>query len=83
MVMYANIAWLNNSVVFTDLHKAFDTVYINILLSKLSLFGISGVELQWFSSYLTGRSQSVIFDGHLSNPLPVTIGVPQGSIIIK
>ncbi len=29
----------------------------------------------------TGRSQSVIFDVHLSDPLPVSIGVPQGSIL--
>ncbi len=49
--------WLRNidnglvtGVVFTDLHKAFNTVDINILLSKLSLFGIYGVELQWFMS---------------------------------
>ncbi len=27
------------------------------------------------------RSQSVMFDGHLSGPLPVNIGVPQGSIL--
>ncbi len=80
--------WLRNidnglvtGVVFIDLHKAFNTVDINILLSKLSLFGISGVELEWFRSYLTGRSQSVIFDGYLSDPLPVSIGVPQGSIL--
>ncbi len=68
-------------MVFIDLHKAFNTVDINILLSKLSLFGISGVEIQWFRSYLTGSSQSVIFDGHLSHPLPVSIGVSQGSIL--
>ncbi len=42
---------------------------------------LSVVELQWFRSYLTDRSQSVIFDGHLSDPLPVNIGVPQGSIL--
>ncbi len=34
-----------------------------------------------FRNYLTGRSQSVIVSGHLSNPLPVTVGVPQGSIL--
>ena len=32
-------------------------------------------------SYLTGVSQSVSVDGHLSDPLPVNIGVPQGSIL--
>ncbi len=32
-------------------------------------------------NYLTGRSQSVIVRGHLSNPLHVTVGVPQGSIL--
>ncbi len=64
-----------------DLRKAFDTVDINILLSILSLFGISGVKLLWFRSYLTGRSQSAIFDGHLSDPLPVSIGVPKDSIL--
>jgi hypothetical protein len=76
--------WLRNidhglvtGVVFIDLRKAFDTVDINILLSKLSMFGISGIELQWFQSYLTGRSQSVMVDGHISDPLPVSIGVPQ------
>ncbi len=44
--------WLRNidqglvtGVVFIDLRKAFNTVDINILLSKLSMFGISGVEL--------------------------------------
>ncbi len=32
-------------------------------------------------SYLSGRSQSVSLDGHLSDPLPVSIGVTQGTIL--
>ncbi len=32
-------------------------------------------------SYLEGRYQSVSYDGHLSDPLPVTLGVPQGSFL--
>ncbi len=35
-------------------------------------------EHQWFRSYLTGRIQSVTVDGHLSDPLTVSIGVPHG-----
>jgi len=80
--------WLKNidnglvtGVVFIDLRKAFDTVDVDILLAKLPSFGIMDVEHRWFQSYLTGRSQSVSIDGHLSDPLPVTIGVPQGSIL--
>ncbi len=80
--------WLSNidkglvtEVVFIDLCKAFDTVNINILLLKLIRYGISGSERKWFESYLTSRTQSVCVDGQLSDPLPVTIGVPPGSIL--
>ncbi len=68
-------------VVFIDLRKAFDNVDLDILLAKLPSFGVEGVEHQWFRSYLTGRIQSVTVDGDLSDPLPVSIGVPQGSIL--
>ncbi len=60
-------------VVLIDLHKAFDTVNVNILLSKLSMFGISGVKRRWFQSYLTDRSQSVMSDGHLSDRLSINV----------
>ncbi len=72
---------LVTGVVFIDLCKAFDTVDLDILLAKLPSFGVEGVEHEQFRSYLTGRIQSVTVDGHLSAPLPVSIGVPQGSIL--
>ncbi len=68
-------------VVFINLRKAFDTVDVNILLAKLPSFGITGMEHKWFKSYLSERYQSVSVDGHLSSPLPVSICVPQGSIL--
>ena len=37
--------------------------------------------LTWFASYLTGRKQMVSFQGHLSNMITVTVGVPQGFIL--
>ncbi len=80
--------WLENidkclvtGVVFIDLCKAFDTVDLDILLAKLPSFGVDGVERQWFRSFLTGRIQSVTVDGHMSDPLSVSIGVPQGSTL--
>ena len=75
----------NNSelcgAVFIDFSKAFDTINHDILLYKLKLYGFSGTSLDFFTSYLTGRSQSVSIQSELSQSLPVHCGVPQGSIL--
>ena len=65
--------------IFIDLAKAFDTVDHTILLKKMFNYGIRGIQLQWFSSYLTNRTQRVSCNGAFSNVGLVTHGVPQGS----
>ena len=70
-----------NAVVFIDLKKAFDTVDHSILLEKLSLYGIRGIELEWFRSYLSGRQQYCKVNGHISNIESIRYGVPQGSCL--
>ena len=48
---------------------------------KREHYGIRGNVLSWFQSYLTGRSQYVLVNGHVSTTLPITCGVPQGSVL--
>ena len=67
--------------IFIDLKKAFDAVNHAILLAKLNHYGIRGVVHDWFKSYLSQREQFVNVNGHNSLSLPVTCGVPQGSIL--
>jgi retron-type reverse transcriptase len=66
---------------FLDFSKTFDNVNHKILLEKLQTYGIRGVPLQWFTSYLTNRQQYVRIDNTDSEMLRMTCGVPQGSTL--
>ena len=67
--------------VFLDFSKAFDTVDHSILLLKLQHYGIRGIALEWFRSYLDNRKQYVTYNGTKSDMQRVICGVPQGSIL--
>ena len=68
-------------MVLLDLQKAFDTVNHEILLTKLQVMGFSKATLAWFRSYLSNRHQLVAIHDVYSRLLPITCGVPQGSIL--
>ena len=65
-----------------DLSAAFDVVNHGILVEKLDLYNFSLATCAWFRSYLFNRSQYVMVESRLSDPLPVgDQGVPQGSLL--
>ena len=72
--MYAEIP----TSVLIDLSKAFDTLNHDILISKLKHYGVFGVELIFFSSYLSDRGQYVEFLDSVSETQHISMGVPQG-----
>ena len=67
--------------VFVDLKKAFDTVDHEILLKKLSHYGIRGIANEWFCSNLTNRKQYVIIGNQVSTLNEISTRVPQGSVL--
>ena len=64
-----------------DYSKAFDVLDHSILLRKLEHYGIRGVALNWFKSYLSNRKQFVPINGSKSSLQPIIHGIPQGSSV--
>ena len=80
--------WMDNldqnlptDAVYLDFSKAFDTVPHHRLLRKLEGYGITGGILSWIKDFLTNRTQFVKIGDSESSNLPVTSGVPQGSVL--
>ncbi|XP_045450408.1 uncharacterized protein LOC123659200 [Melitaea cinxia] len=73
-------------LVLLDFSRAFDSLNINLLLSKLSYYGFDSNAIQWFHSYLSERYQYVKITKHdgsslISDRMAISKGVPQGSIL--
>ena len=67
--------------VFVDLQKAFDTINHQILLAKLSHYGICWFSNNWLKSYLSNRNQYVSINGFDSGLVAINCGVAQGSVV--
>ena len=68
-------------VIYLDFSKAFDKVDHNILLAKLKRYGVTGQLYAWIESFLRGRKQAVVVDGHKSEFVDVDSSVPQGTVL--
>jgi hypothetical protein len=80
--------WSNNidkgyytDIIYFDFRKAFDSVSHPKLISKISAYGISGQLLEWLGCFLSKRKQFVKIGNAFSGEVPVTSGVPQGSVL--
>jgi hypothetical protein len=68
-------------VVYLDFAKAFDRVSHKKLLYKLDQIGVKGNINLWIADFLKDRKFFVRVGNEFSQSLPVTSGVPQGSVL--
>ena len=66
-------------LIFFALKKAFDSVNHDILPKKLEKYGISGLELDWFTSYLHERKQ--FCKVNFTSSSNISCDIPQGSCL--
>ena len=69
------------AMIFLDLSKAYDRICHTRLIYKLRKIGIKGTLLKWIESYLSDRSQRVVYGGTTSDFIKIFGSVPQGSIL--
>ena len=69
------------AAIYIDFSKAFNCVQHSTLIKKLSELNLSQNIISWITSYLQGREQRTLANNTYSSFIPVTNGVPQGSVL--
>ena len=69
------------AMILLDFSKAFDTMPHHRLLQKLKYYCIDNQIIKWITKWLTSRKQRVLLDFESLDYVPVTSGVPQGTVL--
>ena len=69
------------TVVYTDTKKAFDSMSHNRLLKIVTQYGFDDNLVNWLNEFLNSRSQSVLINNTMSDPLKIHSRVSQGGVI--
>ena len=67
--------------IYLDYAKAFDKVDHKILIAKLRKYKFPQYIVDWITSFLSNRTQTVVLNGVQSYRAPVISGVPQGTVL--
>jgi len=81
LLVAADSGLLLTILILLDLSAAFDTISHNILIDRLVSVGFTDSFLDWFKSYLSGRTQFIQLKHFKSELTPVATGVPQSSVL--
>ena len=68
-------------LILLDFSKAFDKVSHEKVLQKIHEYGVRGNTLKWIKGFLDNSSNSVVLNSSSSDAIPVSSGVPKGSIL--
>ena len=68
-------------ILYTDFQKAFESIPLKLILSKIKSYGIEGNMLNWVKTFLNYRKQRVLINGTCSEWKKVLSGIPQGSVL--
>ena len=68
-------------IVLLDMSKLFNDIRHDLMESKLQSIGVSNAPCDWFGSYLSQRNHVANVANSVSEPLPVTVDVVQGSVL--
>ena len=80
-VLFGLVEGDDTDTIYLDYAKAFDKVDHQLLLKKMCRYGLPRNLVNWISSFLSDRLQTVVVKGFHSREAPVISGVPQGTVL--